>query len=473
MRKTFAILASAGLVFAVGTSCSDDLGGAAEPVTADPVAAEPLTGEEAAVATFNRFMDTFLEAEAQNPETRSATARPSIAGVRSTNTVAYGEPFTATRSAEDGMPVYELTLQNGDSTEGFAVVVENDAMQDVVAFVPEGAIADTTFNVGLAMWFREMYAMGRDATSEPETRVNEWDDDWKAYDVTEPGWMNSGLWSRPSQYVYEYVRDMTAAEKADGLQGLYWDVCHLEYPQNVKGPWLSTEWGQRAPYNYYMPYKENSSNEKYPVGCGPLAMAQIIAYHKHAANTNYNWDLFANTPTVTAGTTGAYQAASFMREVGLAMGAKQDSYTGWTVANDLNKYVPAFNSYGYDATMNSDLTNSTNWVKGLFNFTKSDIASGKPVLIVGFSSEAGHAFVVDGYQLWWRWWYHEISVGGSIPAKCEIHRTRYELALLHFNWGQHGQSNGWYYSYTPAHRDKTAEHSYYRRKTIWTGISPR
>ncbi len=472
----FGFFAATSLVCVAITSCSDDMGGGGvEPLTTEPVAAQPTTGEEAAVATFNEFMDIFLQAQAEQGETRSVASRPKVSGVRSTNTVAYGEPFSATRSSEDGVPVYELTLQSDDSTEGFAVVAGEDDLQSVLAYVPQGSIADTTFNAGLAMWFREMYAMGRDTQSDPETRANEWDDDWMEPDVWDPDWTLTGYW-RPatgSRYRSEYVRDMTAAEKADGINDYWWGPIVYE-PQNKVGPFLHTEWGQKMPYNYFMPDWKRDANGvmlKYYAGCAPLAIAQIIAYHQHSANMPYSWHLFATKPTVALGTTEAIQVAGLIRNIGDALRAEYNDYTGYRNANNLYQYTPTFDLYGYSATMNSQL-NSNNNNTTMFPVIESDLSEEKPVLIVGFASAIGHAWVIDGYYYLWRWLYHEKSTG-TIPSRYEIWRTADEIVLLHYNWGTHGQSNGWYYSYTPAHRPKTYEHSYYQDKTIWTGISPK
>lgn len=43
---------------------------------------------------------------------------------------------------------------------------------------------------------------------------------------------------------------------------------------------LSTSWGQRAPFNLYMPKNPAHNNETAVTGCGTIAMAQILNYHQ-------------------------------------------------------------------------------------------------------------------------------------------------------------------------------------------------
>lgn len=110
----------------------------------------PKSGEEAAIKAFNDFLESF-----NTQATTRSKDKPSIVSIHKTNTLAYRNESIA-RSQNEGMPVYELTLQNTDSSEGFAIVLEDQTNHDILAYVPNGSIADTAFNVGLAIWFDEL-----------------------------------------------------------------------------------------------------------------------------------------------------------------------------------------------------------------------------------------------------------------------------------------------------------------------------
>lgn len=130
---------------------------------------EPATsGEQRAVEAFNRFVSHLNS----DPKTRSAAAvaAPRVVGIRKANTLDYIDGAARTRSAGNGAGVYELELLNPDTTVGYAVVGDEELANEVFAYSPVGSIADTTYNEGLALYFRELALLT--AAQEPKTRDN-------------------------------------------------------------------------------------------------------------------------------------------------------------------------------------------------------------------------------------------------------------------------------------------------------------
>ena len=207
-------------------------------------------GEEKAVATFNGFLDQ-LNGDPQTRSTVMGDAR--ITSIRQTSTSAYLGGGAETRSGESGMPVYELTLTNPDSTTGFAVVADPETVDQVIAYAPLGSIADTVFNKGMAMYFQELAALA-DAVDRAR-----------------------------QQY-----------EQENAQQPATWNYGPVE--TLVTGAFVPTKWGQGNPYNNLKAKPRESQN--FLIGCYTIAIGQIMAYHKYPAT--YNWDLLTATETIPA-----------------------------------------------------------------------------------------------------------------------------------------------------------------------------
>ena len=63
-------------------------------------------------------------------------------------------------------------------------------------------------------------------------------------------------------------------------------------------PLLKTEWAQNTPYNKFCHYTTGTSNAEAPTGCGAVAMAQIMYYHKWpekgVGSNSYNYTININ-----------------------------------------------------------------------------------------------------------------------------------------------------------------------------------
>ena len=100
--------------------------------------------EDDAVEIFSEYLNSITSAG--EISTRAGLSGPNIKSVNRTSSSRYVDiSGAATRSGEeyDEVTFYELTLQNSDDTEGFAVVVGDQRFPEVVTYCPYGSIADT------------------------------------------------------------------------------------------------------------------------------------------------------------------------------------------------------------------------------------------------------------------------------------------------------------------------------------------
>ncbi len=142
---------------------------------------------------------------------------------------------------------------------------------------------------------------------------------------------------------------------------------------------LETQWHQGSNFNAYFPFW-NGTKEKQAVGCGPIAVGQIMRYHKKPANINWN-DMPATYATNST--------AEFLYNLALKADAKyetKENLTSTTIPN-LKK---AFESYGYKCKL------------GNYNHytVMQNIKANRPVLMSGIDVDSGkgHAWLISGVQ---------------------------------------------------------------------------
>jgi len=210
----------------------------------------------------------------------------------------------------------------------------------------------------------------------------------------------------------------------------------LEGDRDVE-PLLAIMWNQDYPYNAYCPEDEAGPGGHVYAGCVATAMSMIMTYYRYpeqgigsysyncpgygtqTANfgqTHYNWDAMLNS--ISAGNGVAVNAVAELQyhcAVSVRMGFAPDGSGAFST-----DVPPAIKSYfGYSSTaqyiMKMSYTTSA-WE----NMIVQSIDESKPLYYSGQSSDGGHAFVLDGYQ---------ITGSGK---------------LFHFNFGWSGSENGYY-----------------------------
>lgn len=214
---------------------------------------------------------------------------------------------------------------------------------------------------------------------------------------------------------------------------------------------LKTNWHQRYPYNNNCPLVKNENNEmvKAPVGCVPLAIAQIMAYHKKPSSHNgytYNWEEITKFSTVMS-TQAIADAAHLCYKLGTAANTQYGANGSGTISKNMKNVLVQFgysnaiycDTYSEDILLN-EVTNGRPVAFGATG-TKTTIQSkAEDYFDMG---EAAHMWIIDGaYQL--STVKNHINIDTNLPCYTTVEYNTF----FHCNWGWGvmNESNGGYYS---------------------------
>lgn len=243
---------------------------------------------------------------------------------------------------EDAIPVYEFsTKENG--REGFALVLADKRIQNVLAYSSYGNLNDTVFNLGLKYFVRSI----------------------------------------PEHIKYSLDKYEKAPESKETKSSVEENVTYHYCEIPVK-------WGQEYPFNMYVPCSCDDLPQKYhgraPAGCVAVAVAQVLAYHARP-QIRFRWNLLLSSQYISE-----KSPDNVKREVGEMMhdiGEKVDmSYDCSGSGSYISKTQFAFAEYGYIY----DLIKYYDTI-GIVESIDNDC----PVLLSGATSRnEGHLWVVDG-----------------------------------------------------------------------------
>lgn len=281
----------------------------------------------------------------------SSTTRSSDRKVKSTE-VFVAKP--ATRSTEDVEVSFYLI--NYENNEGFAMVSTDSRATPVYAYSDEGNLNPEDFetNPGLKIFLEgsiENYQIEVASTEAP----------------------------LPIELPDSSSSDITKLRIVEYDGGLYYIKKTSEIINREK--LLTTYWRQRSPYGDACP---NGIG-----GCGPVAAAQIMAFHKHPAERlfyTYDWNAMTITPTLSAGSDGATDAAALILHIGSNANARYKNDATSTSIGDMDD---AFISFSYSCSNPSSYD---------VNRVRDNIDARRPVYIRGGDWTNGHAWVIDGYD---------------------------------------------------------------------------
>lgn len=199
-------------------------------------------------------------------------------------------------------------------------------------------------------------------------------------------------------------------------------------PLITYGPLMTTLWGQGCGYNDFSPSKDGPCG-KAPAGCGPVAVAQILRYHRNRLGTvTYN------------GVPINFSDATMPNSVNNAPGSAPDvarlnRFIGdWIIIDWAGSYAMALPSKIPDFLR---IMGFISEIKDIHDGTiQGNIRGGKPVILKGmetgfFGPLNQHIWVVEGYRT-------------------------HNYGQYWMNWGWYGKDNGWYYisSWKPNSHDR-------------------
>jgi len=199
---------------------------------------------------------------------------------------------------------------------------------------------------------------------------------------------------------------------------------------NAVVPLLSTTWNQSPFYNMDCP--DNS-----PAGCVATATSQIMKYYNHpnqgtgshsyyhtsygtlSANfgtTTYDWNSMPNQLSIGSSQAQKEAIAQLMYHVGIALDMNYSPSSSGAFSQEVPNVLETY--FGYSNSVNH-IKRSQHSLTSWINKIKSELDQARPVYHSGFcpNPQAGHAFVVDGYD---------------------------QNNLFHLNWGWGGSQDGYF-----------------------------
>ena len=219
----------------------------------------------------------------------------------------------------------------------------------------------------------------------------------------------------------------------DGLKAMLgWLQASVRHYSTTRGevaihdaikPLLTTKWNQHSPYNLLCPY-DDKNDAPSVTGCVATAMAQIMRYHEYPSA--YNWSLMKDDYESGDESEAAQEVAKVMKDAGASVYMEYSANVSSAIVDGISE---AFrNTFGY--SISTELvsrayftaqewdeliySNLENKMPVYYSGTAVDIDDSKGYLQ---GVEAGHGFVVDGYD---------------------------GKGLYHVNWGWGGLSDGFF-----------------------------
>ena len=350
-----------------------------------------------------------------------------------------------------GQPL--LYVANYGSDNGFAIISGTKKTQPIFAYSQQGHITeynkDNTLSLFIEAYKNEVLNA---INSNPESQEKEHSIEWAIFErnlseTSEKTRSASDAEQLKQQEIqkmtaqgYTYVGDITTLQYYVS-QSYYQQVlqnvannAHPDYdyqsstlffirydePYHIM-PLINVQWHQYSPFN------EDTPN--YLAGCVPVAVAQIMYYHKYP--NIFNWSQIPSNPT-----TENTSFITFIKDVRQKCAV---TYLKDETKSDISKAKTAFESYGYSVTRYNSLNKTT---------MANSIINSKPIFLCGTNSNGkGHAWVCEGYK---KTEYN--AVLSMIPNKPLVRYTESPVDIsarpnetFYMAFGQFlGKTNGWY-----------------------------
>jgi len=237
-------------------------------------------------------------------------------------------------------------------------------------------------------------------------------------------------------------------------------VIKNNYASWNNGPLTTAEWGQTPPYNAQVCCPSGM-----PAGCGPIAMAQLMKYHRlNGLSVTYNGHTvnWSNLPNNTS-----YNILTSSVPY-LIAAAKQASNThylplvdaAWTLPGDL---ADGLRFFGYTVSRRSYSASGVT----------TEVLNNRPVIMLGFPNVLnpnGHYWICDGIQKtnssnsyffeFQNPYSYTYSTQGYASASYPWETKVYNTLKFRLNWGWKGVDNGWYS--TPNSPNSSSSYTNYR-----------
>lgn len=279
---------------------------------------------------------------------------------------------STSRSADEptNVDIYTVEFEKGKQ-KGFSIATDDDRIENNVFFYTEnGSVRDTSFNEGLRLYI----------SSIPYTCQSE-------------------------------IEENNLPKTRGGAGYIVLNMIVKDF--------LGLQWDQRSPFNDLAPLCSNSPDGHAPIGCGPIAVAQSVAYYGSLGLASGNWpygDLTSKPFPISSDENEI--TAKFTYEIARYCGVVFDCENTLTT---LTYCRYALNHYGITHTYN----------RGKLNEKATWEAISKKNLVIAaghIKNKVGHIWLYTGARAYIR--------------KDNLQFDR--LNALYVNWGQRlGLDNGW------------------------------
>ena len=325
---------------------------------------------------------------------------------------------------------YEVVFENAKGT-GFSLVSADERVPEVLCFIEKGSIVDTVYNRNLKFCLElvdiyveentkeelDIELLSFSAKEKLQNTVFKKNNDIPVNDVETNETQNVRgeipMFS-PDYWTYEYT----------------W--VNVTYPEVLK--YVPCKWFQDAPYNDLLPFINGNTSQRAYVGCGMVAVAHIMAYHKKTylgyINTS-TWNTMINAyPSVHTYT------KSLMKDLFDNMKDSFDIHGTYTTNPKILQFLNS-NSYNAGSFVyfnRHSILNALSW---------------GPTIITGYTiDDKGHAWVIDAYSGTLTEYFDHYSYlyKGKLYEHDEL-AGELESSMVRFNWGLfYGVFDGWFYS---------------------------
>lgn len=216
-------------------------------------------------------------------------------------------------------------------------------------------------------------------------------------------------------------------------------------------------WGQDNPYNYYCPTIEHTSyTYKSVVGCGPLAVGQIMSFYEYPyqiGSDSIDWTMINHDYGYLSLNNYSKCVAKLLRKIGDLSQANYDSITTTTMTNLRSALLSC--QYQCSPIMDFDAQSVINSL----NTNQLVLAYGQSDSNVPDDGSNAHFWVIDGYKYQEKkTTYYSIVPPYNVVGGYSEYRTFYRC-----NWGHNGYYNGYYLS---TFNENSQNHYSYNKKCI-------
>jgi hypothetical protein len=305
------------------------------------------------------------------------------------NLITKGKVKTVSQSMSVGVGKPDFHIINYTSG-GFVIISADKRIHPVIAYSDDSEFDfEGELPFGLQMWMDNVSQNVKNKRAEN----------------AEPDASTTALWDVFTESISKLPPPPTPCAQA----GEYYP----NYQIITYGPLLTTTWNQKNGYNEALTNMGCSDNGYPPVGCTPLALAQLMRYHQKPSS--YSWSSMLS---------GSSVLQNFLKEVGIYLGTEYSCNSSGTIASNIINVLTI--NYGY-----SNCTSSGYNYNSLYNY----ISTNKPVIIDAANTNGGrHTWVCDGLEL---------TYDGTCTAGNTI-QTTLVRRYLHMNWGWGGTHDGYY-----------------------------